>query len=187
MLGVWLCLPLCIFQLKNSCVEFVKLDIEVCKTLLGELTHALNVVHWIVLVRETIFQKLVLSPSGDVGLAPSGGLICVYIYNVGDRTGFSDSVSVTRRRWILSWICVSLKTDLHKIPSNSVVLGKFNSDLYRSSGCLTPAFYNAENWLSLRFKIWFVIKTGAYQNINFIKIWNFYWKYFHLVCVGLIS
>jgi hypothetical protein len=69
----------------------------------------------------------------------------VYIYSVGDRTGFSNSVSVTRRRWMLSWICVSLKTDLHKISSNSILLGKFSSYLYRSNVCLTPAFYNPEN------------------------------------------
>jgi hypothetical protein len=48
---------------------------------------------------ETILQELVLSTSlGDVGLPLSGGLIGVYIYSVGDRTGFSNSVSVTRRR-----------------------------------------------------------------------------------------
>jgi hypothetical protein len=51
------------------------------------------------LVIETIFQELVLPSSlGDMGLPLSGGLILVYFYGVGDRTGFSNSVSVTRRR-----------------------------------------------------------------------------------------
>jgi len=51
------------------------------------------------LVIEKIFQELVLSTSlGDVGLSLSGGLILVYFYSVGDRTGFSNSVSVTRRK-----------------------------------------------------------------------------------------
>jgi hypothetical protein len=43
---------------------------------LGELAHALIVVHSIVLVVETVFQELVLSTSlGDVGLPLSGELI----------------------------------------------------------------------------------------------------------------